>query len=178
MEGINELMHHLLHGPMHQGTLVQYTPREGEASFPAVVMQEWPDGTLQLYALHFENSHQVRSAHPSQVKPIVDPKQILALLVQYDEHDKRLAMLEQRMSDLIGQIGHVITAKPQQLTQAPPPQAPVQARVESTPASKIPDSNPDALPETGTTVIPEGADFAEEPKSKRKATWATPSKSS
>jgi hypothetical protein len=161
------------HEKMHTGTLVEYTPREGEQSYPAVVMQEWPDGSLQLYALHFENSHQVRSAHPSQVKPILDPRHIVALMVQYDQHDQRLAVLEKQVDTLLAHIRDLTSAKE---TAKP-------ARVESTrelpnasPAAASPalEENPDALPQTGT-VVPEGADQAVEEKKPRKASWASKS---
>ena len=54
------------------GTIVSYTPRTDGGSYPAVVMNDWGDGNVALYVLHFEQAHFVRAALRAQLEVAVD----------------------------------------------------------------------------------------------------------
>lgn len=54
---------------MTQG-LVLYTPNEGADACPAILLKEWEDGMIQLYAFGSEGPFLVRAAHPSLVRTI------------------------------------------------------------------------------------------------------------
>jgi len=68
---------------------------EGEArTIPAVVLQQWPDGSLQLYCLHFQGSPLlVNAARAEDVEVVLSPSQLNALT-------QRLVELENQMSVL------------------------------------------------------------------------------
>jgi hypothetical protein len=87
---------------------------------PAVVLQEWPDGSLQLYALHFEGSFLVNRIERELVEPVLSRGQLTAVLTGF-EH--RLSLLEHRLA------GHAQQAsEPRELAfaaAAPFPEEPV-----------------------------------------------------
>ena len=89
---------------MKIGTIVQYRPHpdnEGEPGFPAVVMQEWPDGSVQLYVMQFDHPANIRAAHPTQVEVRIDPdhQSLVQMLVERllktaTDHEHRLKRIE------------------------------------------------------------------------------------
>ena len=87
--------------PYQLGAIVLYKPRDNEDGYPAIVMKEWGDQTYQLYVLHFEGNQMVRAANHHQIKCLLDPAHIVELMVNYDEHDKRLATLESKLEQLL-----------------------------------------------------------------------------
>jgi hypothetical protein len=61
------------------GTVVTFqAPSERDAEgekreIPAIVMKRWPDGSLQLFAFHFEGAHLVYTIPPDAVKIVKQP---------------------------------------------------------------------------------------------------------
>jgi hypothetical protein len=44
---------------------------------PAIVTGQWPDGSLELYAFHFEGSYLVHSIPLEQVQVIMKPQPVI-----------------------------------------------------------------------------------------------------
>lgn len=61
------------------GSIVTFEARnsrgqEGEGEIlPAIVMKQHPDGSLQLWAFHFQGSNLVYSIRPEEVKLVIGP---------------------------------------------------------------------------------------------------------
>jgi hypothetical protein len=69
---------------MEVGSIVRFRGgREGNEGeiYPAIVIGEWPDGSLQLFAFQFESSRLVYSIPADQCEVVYDPAQ-LRLLIQ------------------------------------------------------------------------------------------------
>lgn len=58
---------------MQPGSIVIYTPRDGDESYVALVQSVWPDDSLQLFVLHHQASANVRSALASQCHLVMGP---------------------------------------------------------------------------------------------------------
>lgn len=95
---------------MQTGTIVKYKQHpedEYDAGFPAIVMREWQDGSLQLYVLQFDHPTNIRAAHPTQVEAMIDPDKIInqewmmdALRTTVVRQERRILALEERVSAL------------------------------------------------------------------------------
>lgn len=57
------------------GSLVEFNERVGDPAYIGIVQSVWPDGSLQLFVLHFQAAANVRSASRSQCKLIMGPSQ-------------------------------------------------------------------------------------------------------
>jgi len=103
---------------MQTGTIVKFMQHpedpDGPSTYPAIVMGEWADGTVQLYVMQFDHPSHIRAAHPSQVGIMVDPDEIVQLRLAVEHllgtassHERRIAVLEGRTMPLqvIGAIG-------------------------------------------------------------------------
>ena len=64
---------------------------------PAVVIGQWPDGSLQLYALHFEGSFLVNAIPPDAVEMVLSRMELDAIL---DGIGRRLTELENQVASM------------------------------------------------------------------------------
>lgn len=62
------------------GSIVHFQQRDNEPPIPAIVLREWPDQKVQLYALHFESVQHVYAADPSTITPILDPLELQGIM--------------------------------------------------------------------------------------------------
>lgn len=81
---------------MQIGSLVVYTPRDTE-QYPAIVLGVWDSGEAQLVAFHSEGHIYVRAAHPSTVGHVVDPEDVLDLLLFRANTELRLQKIERHL---------------------------------------------------------------------------------
>lgn len=147
---------------MQLGTIVRYTPQPGPddaESYPAIVMGEWPNGSLQLYVMQFDHPTNIRAAHPSQVGIMLSPDQLFdldllvnRLLTTAKNQERRIVALERREANN-GQIG-----------------GSGQLGVEPTPVKLIPESDrmpvPEAEPEKEDNIT-----VLAEPIPTRRSRW-------
>lgn len=95
---------------MQTGTIVRYKQHpedEDDTGFPAIVMREWQDGSLQLYVLQFDHPTNIRAAHHTQVAVMINPEEIenqeiliRALLRTVASQETRMVALEQWVGTL------------------------------------------------------------------------------
>lgn len=83
---------------MEAGSIVSYTPRDGEQPYIAVVQYTWPDGSLQLYAFHHQASANIRSAKASECRLIVGPEQIMDMHRRIDRLEDLFNFLVERQN--------------------------------------------------------------------------------
>jgi|SRR5215475_840134 len=62
---------------------------------PAIVTGQWPDGSLQLFALHFEGSFLVNAIAPDQVEMVFSRMETDAI---FDSVNRRLTDLENEVA--------------------------------------------------------------------------------
>jgi hypothetical protein len=82
------------------GALVSYRPREGEPAYPAIVMQSWPDDSVELHVIHHDAGSHIRSASPAEFDVVFDP-------TQRDTDAETIQQLTNRISDLEDYIGEI-----------------------------------------------------------------------
>ena len=77
---------------------------DGPSNYPAVVMGEWADGTVQLYVMQFDHPSHIRAAHPSQVGVMLDPDEAVQLRLAVEHllgtcasHEQRIVRLEEML---------------------------------------------------------------------------------
>lgn len=79
------------------GTIVTFEAQGGRGDngqariIPAIVMAQHPDGSLQLFAFHFEGSHLVHAIPADQVKIAIAPapdKKLASFSDKYSLKDK------------------------------------------------------------------------------------------
>lgn len=67
---------------------------------PAVVIGQWPNGNLQLYALHFEGSFLVNAIPPNMVEMVLSRIEFDAISESWQ---RRLTELENQVASLVEQ---------------------------------------------------------------------------
>jgi hypothetical protein len=89
------------------GTIVRFEApgsrnTDGETRvIPAVVTGQWPDGSLQLYALHFEGAFLVNSIPLDRVEMLFDRGESDRI---EEMHRRDLTALENRVAELAEQV--------------------------------------------------------------------------
>ena len=90
---------------MQTGTLVQYIQRENEPPYPAVVMREWPDHSVELAVWRFDSTEHIRVVHRSQFTVLLDPLQILSLEIQASAFSQHLSIVQMQLELVVAKLG-------------------------------------------------------------------------
>jgi hypothetical protein len=112
---------------MQTGTLVQYTQRENEPPFPAVVMREWPDHSVELAVWRFDSTEHIRSVDRSQFTVLLDPLQILSLEIQNAAFGQQLTAVQKQLELVQEQLRRMRSETPyapEPPSDAEPPEPP------------------------------------------------------
>ena len=128
---------------MQTGTLVQYIQRENEPPYPAVVMREWPDHSVELAVWRFDSTEHIRVVHRSQFTVLLDPLQILSLEIQAAAFSQQLSIVQKQLELVEAQL-RVMRADPPY-----PPDRPADAEPPEPPPIE-PNPEPSADPDEST----------------------------